>query len=264
MEQFTFGKNWQEYSYHLTKTQLLTAEQSIAQLLKRKNLKGCSFLDIGSGSGLFSIAATKLQAKSVLGFDIDPVNQAVSIDNVKRFQYLLSSGTSSPNFLIGSILDQAFINQFSPHDIVYAWGSLHHTGSLWEAVNNTCSLVKKGGTLVLAIYNRHFTSHLWFLIKRLYNLLPPFIRPFMCFLFTPIVFFGALITTGKNPLHSNRGMRFWNDLVDWLGGYPYEYASVDEVVKHMTCLGFQLEDMIPVQGLTGCNEFVFKYIKKIS
>ncbi len=98
MKRFAFGKNWQEYSSHLTKTHILSAENSLVRLLGREKLRGRSFLDVGSGSGLFSLAAARLGAKSIQGFDIDPVNQLVSKENLKRFQHLVPSGTPHPKF----------------------------------------------------------------------------------------------------------------------------------------------------------------------
>jgi 2-polyprenyl-6-hydroxyphenyl methylase/3-demethylubiquinone-9 3-methyltransferase len=53
-------------------------------------------------------------------------------------------------------------------------------------------------------------------------------------------------------------MDFGYDVVDWIGGYPYEYASIDEITGFVTRLGFIDERVIPAQVGTGCNEFVFR------
>ena len=57
-----------------------------------------------------------------------------------------------------------------------------------------------------------------------------------------------------------RGMSPWRDVVDWVGGYPYEYASIDEVVESLKSKGFRIRKAIPAKVPTGCNEFVFEKI----
>jgi 2-polyprenyl-6-hydroxyphenyl methylase/3-demethylubiquinone-9 3-methyltransferase len=47
------------------------------------------------------------------------------------------------------------------------------------------------------------------------------------------------------------------DIKDWLGGYPYEYASVDEVFNFVKRLGFSLENLKCNIGLMN-NEYLFK------
>ena len=53
-------------------------------------------------------------------------------------------------------------------------------------------------------------------------------------------------------------MSFWQDLIDWVGGYPYEYASIAEVEELCRPLGFTLERSIAAKVPTGCNEMVFR------
>ena len=53
-------------------------------------------------------------------------------------------------------------------------------------------------------------------------------------------------------------MNKWHDIVDWVGGYPYEFATPDQVFDFYRARGFTLTKMkCGVVGL-GCNEFVFE------
>jgi 2-polyprenyl-6-hydroxyphenyl methylase/3-demethylubiquinone-9 3-methyltransferase len=53
-------------------------------------------------------------------------------------------------------------------------------------------------------------------------------------------------------------MDFYYDVVDWVGGYPYQYASVAEIVQMLQELGFASVKVVPTEVPTGCNEFVFQ------
>ena len=79
----------------------------------------------------------------------------------------------------------------------------------------------------------------------------------MIVLFYPVIWLAKLIVTGKNPLNQERGMDFFYDIIDWLGGYPYEYASRKEIQTFLNQLGFKNIRTIPAQVPTGCNEFIF-------
>jgi hypothetical protein len=142
--------------------------------------------------------------------------------------------------------------------IVHSWGVLHHTGDMTTAIRNAALLVEENGYLVLAIYNRHWTSPLWRFIKRLYCSSPQWIRFVTLCLFYPLIVLAKLLVTGKNPFNKNRGMSFYYDVIDWLGGYPYEYASREEIERSVGMLGFSLVKHMPASVPTGCNEYVFK------
>jgi 2-polyprenyl-6-hydroxyphenyl methylase/3-demethylubiquinone-9 3-methyltransferase len=133
---------------------------------------------------------------------------------------------------------------------------------MWEAIRKAASLVEpENGTFVIAIYNHHWTSPIWKQIKRLYNLSPdPLRRMLNCF-FAIAIYVGVWVTARQNPLHKERGMDFWYDVIDWLGGYPYEYGRITDVVKFVEPLGFQADRITKPRGWTGCNEFVFRRSK---
>jgi 2-polyprenyl-6-hydroxyphenyl methylase/3-demethylubiquinone-9 3-methyltransferase len=258
MRVFDFGANWQAFTEQRVDEQRLTiAQHSLQQLLGNDRLTGKTVLDVGCGSGLFSVAAARLGAKQVLGVDINPRCIEVSAANLARF-----APGSAVRFQQMSALDSAGMASLGTFDAVYAWGSLHHTGAMWDAIRNTMPRVVPGGVFVIAIYNQHSTSAAWHWIKRTYNQMPTLIQQLMAIFFAGVIFFAKMAVTRRNPLEKERGMDFWYDVIDWIGGYPYEYATPQLVTAFVQAHGFRLRRMIPAQVPTGCNEFVFEKLGK--
>ena len=136
------------------------------------------------------------------------------------------------------------------------WGVLHHTGDMARALRHASSLVRPGGHFVIAIYNRHWSSLPWLAIKSAYVRSPAFLQRLMVRALYPVIWLAKLAVTGKNPKAMDRGMDFYYDVVDWVGGYPYEYASVEEMRAMCAPHGFELVRAIPAKVPTGCNELV--------
>src|SRR4051794_5739776 len=99
---FGFGKNWRSFLRLLNEQRIRDAEHSLLQMLGRSDLRGVRFLDAGCGSGLFSLAALRLQAQAVTSFDFDP-------DSVACAEYLNQKFGPFPNWRIarGSLLDKS-------------------------------------------------------------------------------------------------------------------------------------------------------------
>src|SRR5205807_7264000 len=158
------------------------------------------------------------------------------------------AGTDQWRVVEASALDEGFMASLGTYDVVYAWGSLHHTGAMWRAIDLTAERVKPGGRLFIAIYNdMGWASHTWRWVKHSYNSLPPALRwivlwPAFAWIWGPMVIIDAL--RGKGPLSRwrnyaiNRGMSAWRDVVDWVGGYPYEVASIPALEDHLRPLGY--------------------------
>jgi len=257
MERFAFGKNWIDFCKRLQYENYLAAKESLKKLVP--DLQSKTFLDVGSGSGLFSIAASALGAKKVFGFDVDP--EAVLTSNKlteKISQWDPDVKKEVIEFKVESILNQNIKPQ--QYDVVYSWGVLHHTGDMYAAFEIVKNLVAENGTLALAIYNKHFTSPIWKLIKYTYVKSPEAVRKILVFSVLIPKFLALLVISRQNPFKRKRGMRYYTDIVDWVGGYPYEYASAGEVTDFFETRGFKLTKLIKTAGYTGCNEFVFEKV----
>lgn len=249
---FTFGQNWLQYSELLDERRIQDAGASVRSLVRVDSLNGRSFLDVGAGSGLFSLAAVRLGASRVTAVDRDhDCLQAVQM-NAKRF--LTPEQQARLDARWADVLDRASLPR-ETFDIVYAWGSLHHTGSMWRAIENASACCASRGLFVLAIYNETWTSPVWWRIKQIYHIAPAPLRWLMASVLTGTRLLARAIT-GKPLRTPGRGMTIWYDAIDWLGGLPYEYASRSAIEAFLAERGFSLSHCVATRR-SGCNEFVF-------
>ncbi len=268
---FDFGGNWSRYASTVDAAAIAEAERSVLALMpdgvaRDGRLDGVRFLDAGCGSGLFSLAALRLGAE-VTAFDFDPNSVRTTRRMVETW-----SGTADQDerfvLLHGSVLDPAFLENLGTFDVVYSWGVLHHTGSMWEACRNVAGRVRTGGALLIALYHdTGLTSRIWWVLKRLYVALPRPLQPLLAALLLLPIELVALLKAllrgaPSSYVHrwtryrSLRGMSRWYDHLDWVGGFPYECATREEVDEFHQQEGLRLVRSIEAVAW-GNNEFVF-------
>lgn len=253
-ERFAFGDNWARFLRLLDEERVAQAERSLRAMLEVESLAGRRFVDIGSGSGLFSLAARRLGA-IVHSFDFDPRSVACTAELRRR------SRGDDPHWTIemGSILDREYLARLGTFDLVYSWGVLHHTGKMREALDNAAELVAPGGQLFIAIYNdQGWRSRYWSTIKRQYNR-SRVARAAIIVLHAPVLL-GArwVVRACTGRLKDDRGMSLWHDMIDWLGGWPFEVARPEAILAAGRRHGLVLERLKTCGGKLGCNEFVFR------
>jgi 2-polyprenyl-6-hydroxyphenyl methylase/3-demethylubiquinone-9 3-methyltransferase len=262
---FAFGKNWASYAALIDQAQIDEAQKALLKLIPAADFAGRSFLDIGCGSGLHALAAARLGVSRIMAVDLDP-------DSVATTRAVLSNNGVTIPWRAEAIsvfdLDSARLGTF---DIVYSWGVLHHTGSMWEAVSKAASMVAPNGLLAIALYRRTHMDAFWKIEKRLYAHAPRAIQRVLS-----AIYVAALrLTHYPSPARfrefianykTDRGMDFYHNVHDWLGGYPYETADAAEVDAKLANLGFKAERVfaqpqhLGVFG-SGCDEYVYRAIR---
>lgn len=260
-ERFAFGKNWQAFLGTLSEQQVKEAEMSLVRMLGVDDMGGKRFLDAGSGSGIFSLAARNLGAV-VHSFDYDPSSVRCTSSLKNKFR------PDDPSWTIeqASVLDETYLSQLGQFDIVYCWGVLHHTGDMWRGLDLVSTLVLPSGLLYIALYNdQGWISLAWKRIKKIYLKTPKLLKPLIHYpvgaaMWAPIIlkdlFAGKPMSTYLN-YSATRGMSPYHDLIDWVGGYPFEVASPGKIRDFFARRGFQTVRLHLLSRGAGNNEYVF-------
>jgi SAM-dependent methyltransferase len=258
---FAFGENWKSYSRTVNQKRIDSAKEGVRKLFP-DGLVGRTFLDIGCGSGLHSLAALSLGASSVTAVDIDE-------NSVGTAQELLIKYAPDLRWTakVASVFDVS-PDVLGKFDVVYSWGVLHHTGDMWKAIDCATNFVNSGGQFAIAIYSGTTCDSMWKVEKKFYSRAP---RPVQWSIRQ--IYMTALLARqtlmGENPISyvrnypEMRGMNFSHDAHDWLGGYPYETATAAEIRDCIYQMGFTELRSFPLPisfGLfgSGCHEFVFQ------
>ncbi len=255
---WSFGTNWQKYLGAVTPERLEQARASLSTSFAGASFRGESFLDIGCGSGLFSMSAAVMGAASVVSIDVDPSSVACA----ER----LRAGMADVRWecLLGSVLDEAFVSTIPKASRVYSWGVLHHTGNMWKALRRVTELVADNGLLCVALYSTPNRPAMQMTLKRMYNRTPRRLR-WLTRAFYGTAKLGFLtVARHENPYayvrdygKRNRGMSYWRDVEDWLGGLPFQYAEVDAVTSFVAPLGFEVCGAVAASA-GGCHEYLFR------
>jgi SAM-dependent methyltransferase len=256
---FAFGKNWASYANLVTEAQIQDAVAGL-QRLAGGDLAGKRFLDIGSGSGLHTLAALILGASEVVSIDIDP-------DAVATTRLMLEAHAAGRPWKVleRSVfdLDPTSMGKF---DVVYSWGVLHHTGDMYRAIRTAAALVAPEGQFIFALYRRTYMCWFWKIEKRWYASASSRAQGAARSVYIALRRlrkagnFGSYV---ENYRFVNRGMDFYHDVHDWLGGWPYESISPVQVSRLMQQLGMQQVRAFMHEGTTtglfgsACDQYVY-------
>ena len=261
-DHFEFGQNWKNYAVLIDSERIHEAKKNLIELLGHDNIRGKTILDIGCGSGIHSLAFLELGAANVTAFDFDPTSVSTTRNLLKEY-----SNHNKFNVYQGDILAPTLTN--TQYDVVYSWGVLHHTGNLELALFNAANYVRQGGYLFIAIYKNTKLCWLWKKEKRFYSSTSRINQQIIKSFYITIFAIGYTIFKRKSfrkyilQYQKNRGMSFFHDVHDWLGGYPYESATPQRINTSLMNMKFELvKEVITKAGIgffgSSCNEYVFK------
>ncbi len=249
---FSFGENWKKLNETITRKEIESAKDDLRFWIGENRIKDAHVIDIGSGSGIHSLSFFELGVASLFSFDYDKYSVEATTMHWEH-----NGKPSNWSVQHGSILDTEYVSSLGNFDIVYSWGVLHHTGNMWKAIQNAASLVKPGGIFFITIYN-DYNFDRSIRDKTNYNKAGVLGKKLLesKFIIKEML---ILLKSGKNPFAWNRkkerGMNVYRDIVDWLGGLPYEIANEDEMLQFGLKNGFNLKRIWCKEA---CHYYVFE------
>jgi 2-polyprenyl-3-methyl-5-hydroxy-6-metoxy-1,4-benzoquinol methylase len=255
VDRFGFGANWLDYQTSVTDARLAAARADLEAWLGTRSLAGKRVLDIGSGSGVHSLCLHAMGATELVSFDFD----AESVEATARL-HASAGAPASWTVRRGSVLDAAFISSLGTFDLVYSWGVLHHTGQMRQAIAHACRCVNVGGQLFISIYAKGPNYAADLALKQRYHAASLSGKRRMEFEWITERY-ALRRAAGQVPDDwwtegRERGMDSYCDLVDWLGGLPYEVATADELITQLRASGIETRRLRECPGDGGCHILV--------
>ena len=260
---FKFGENWSQFEQHINCKAIENARKGLEKLISPQEIKDKKILDIGSGSGLHSLVALIQGAKEVYAIDIDPIS-------VRTTRKVLSKYYEGNNWKC----EEMSVFDLSPgihgnYDIVYAWGVLHHTGDMYRALLKAMAMVAPERLFLVALYRKTKMCNFWKIEKKFYSKSSSQVQRLIRKIYMALFFLDYRLRTGKKSAEyirdysESRGMNYYNDVHDWLGGYPYESVNPNKLKLFMKNNGFDCrrEFLMPSSlGFfgSGNDEFAFQ------
>jgi len=255
---YEFGKNWTRFvKENANRERTEIAKKHLLAFIKRDDLKGLDFLDIGCGSGIHSLGAYEAGTGKLHSFDYDA-------DSVHATNLIRGQAGQPGNWTVerGDILSDEYVASLGKWNFVYSWGVLHHTGDVWRAIDNAAKTVADGGLFYIALYSEDVQTDpdFWLRIKQEYNKASPARRRRMEWWYVWVY------VMKRNPLRLpyvfwriarhqlTRGMSFFADIRDWLGGWPMQFTRDAEVIKFLEDRGFVQTN---IKTGEACTEFLF-------
>jgi SAM-dependent methyltransferase len=250
---FSFGRNWRSYARFVSQSAIDEAARDIADWLGEDGVSGKTIVDVGCGSGIHSLGFHRLAAANLVSLDVDPDSVACT-----RQFWEKSGRPSNWRVMQSSVLDEQAMAGLGQFDIVYSWGVLHHTGQMWQAIDNASRLAKAdGGRLWIALYAKgdnypgDLESKLSF-NRKSWMAKQAFVLRYLVRRWRNERRQGRRL---KDWFWHGRGMNAYHDAIDWFGGLPYEVASVEEVIAFLAERGWKL-DRVDEVGEGGCSTFL--------
>ncbi len=206
-------------------------------------------LDSGCGTGIFSIIFANHGAAKVTGIDISEGSLGTARSLKKKFNL------ENAEFMQQDMLELPFAD--ASFDIVWAWGTVHHTTDPLRAIDQLIRVLKPGGSLLLAVYTRTRVTFIHEFIRKILVRTPrrswTFLSKVMAVLLAPVVFLF------KRREKSRKGEKLEELILDWYFVPIRHYYRPEEIRTYLENRGFSIENFLPASGrFNSTSNFIFK------
>ncbi|MGD0781907.1 MAG: methyltransferase domain-containing protein, partial [Candidatus Aminicenantales bacterium] len=142
-------------------------------------------------------------------------------------------------------------------DVVWAWGTVHHTTDPLGAIDGLIRVLKPGGSILLAIYKKTKVTWIHEAIRRTLIKTPRRswngLAKIMAFFGTPIVWIF------KRREKARKGETLSELILDWYFVPIRHYYKPDEIRTHLEGKGFTIENYLAHSGrFNSSSNFIFK------
>jgi len=214
-----------------------------------EEIKGKRVLDAGCGTGIFSIIFARNGAAEVIGLDISPGSLTTARHLKDNFKL------DNVHFQQADMLQLPFPNQ--SFDIVWAWGTVHHTLNPWQAMEELLRVLKPGGSILLAIYTKTKITFLHEIIRKTLIKTPrktwPPLAKIMAF------FLGPVVAIFKKREKSRQGEKLEELILDWYFVPIRHHYYPREIKDFLEQKGLTIEKFLPASGrFDSTSNFIYK------
>jgi ubiquinone biosynthesis O-methyltransferase len=214
-----------------------------------KEVKGKTVLDAGCGTGVFSIIFARNGAAKVTGIDISPGSLDTARSLKKKF------GLANAEFRQQDMLRLPFAS--ASFDIVWAWGTVHHTTDPLGAIAELIRVLKPGGSLFLAIYKRTNVTWVHEIVRKTMIRTPRWswnsLAKAGALALSPIVFLF------KKRQKSRKGEKLSELILDWYFVPIRHYYRPEEIRSFLEARKFKIENYLAHSGrFNSSSNFIFK------
>jgi ubiquinone/menaquinone biosynthesis C-methylase UbiE len=212
-------------------------------------VEGKSVVDAGCGTGIFSAIFAANGAGAVTGIDISPGSLRTAASLKARFNL------ENANFEVQDMLCLPYAD--ASFDIVWAWGTVHHTTDPLAAITELGRVLRPGGSILLAIYRRTRVTWIHEAIRRSLIRTPEWswttIANIMAFFLWPVVWFF------KRREKSRQGEKLAELVLDWYFVPIRSYYTPEEIKRFLESRGYAIEKFLPASGrFNSSSNFIFK------
>ncbi|MGB8953166.1 MAG: methyltransferase domain-containing protein [Candidatus Aminicenantales bacterium] len=214
-----------------------------------EEVKGRTVLDAGCGTGIFSIIFARNGAEKVVGIDISPGSLQTAQSLKEKF------GLRNAEFRKQDMLKLPFGEE--TFDIVWAWGTVHHTTDPFGAIEELTKVLRTGGSLLLAVYRRTKLTFIHEAIRKTLVRTPrktwTALSKILAFFLGPVVFFF------KKREKSRKGEKLEELILDWYFVPIRHYYTSEEIESFLKSRGLAVEKFLPASGrFNSTSNFIFK------